>query len=161
MSIKRINEFPAASGANLTSDDVFLFMDDPNGSAETKKVSLSTLSAVLGGGGGSSLPTVVQLGSVSGTINTNASLGNIFDLTLTASGTLANPTSPTDGQTLRWRISHNANNLVLNFGNQFRIPSSATSPLPISSTSGSMDIIGATYDSSRTKWDIIAFVPGY
>jgi hypothetical protein len=113
--------------------------------------------SVLGGGS----TTVVQLGSVSGTINTNASLGNIFDLTLTASGTLANPTSPTDGQTLRWRISHNANDLVLNFGNQFRIPSSATSPLPLSSTSGSMDIVGATYDSSRTKWDIIAFVPGY
>lgn len=111
------------------------------------------------GGGGST--TVVQLGSVSGVINTNASLGNIFDFTLTASGTLANPTNPTDGQTIRWRISHNANNLVLNFGNQFRIPSSATSPLPLSSTSGNMDILGATYDSSRTKWDVIAFVPGY
>jgi hypothetical protein len=24
-----------------------------------------------------------------------------------------------------------------------------------------MDILGATYDSSRNKWDIIAFVPGY
>jgi hypothetical protein len=106
-------------------------------------------------------PTVVQLGSVSGTINTNASLGDIFDLTLAASGTLSNPTNPTDGQSIRWRISHNANNLVLNFGNQFKIPSSATSPLPISSTSGSMDILGATYDSSRNKWDIIAFVPGY
>jgi hypothetical protein len=109
----------------------------------------------------SKYPTVVQLGSVSGTINTNASLGDIFDLTLAASGTLSNPTNPTDGQSIRWRISHNANNLVLNFGNQFKIPSSATSPLPISSTSGSMDILGATYDSSRNKWDIIAFVPGY
>ena len=112
--------------------------------------------SVLGGS-----TTVVQLGSVSGTIDTNASLGNIFDLTLAASGTLANPTNPTDGQTIRWRISHNANNLVLNFGNQFRIPSSATSPLPLSSTSGNMDILGATYDSSRTKWDVVAFVPGY
>jgi hypothetical protein len=33
MSIKRINEFPAASG--LTSDDIFLIMDDPSGSALT------------------------------------------------------------------------------------------------------------------------------
>jgi len=106
-------------------------------------------------------PTVVQLGSVSGTISTNASLGDIFDLTLVASGTLANPTNPTDGQSVRWRISHDANGLILNFGDQFRIPSSATSPLSISSTSGSMDILGATYDSSRTKWDIVAFVPGY
>lgn len=41
MSIKRINEFPVASG--LTSDDILLIMDDPSGSALTKKVSLSTL----------------------------------------------------------------------------------------------------------------------
>lgn len=106
-------------------------------------------------------PTVVQLGSVSGSINTDASLGDIFDLTLAASGTLANPTNGVDGQSLRWRITHNANSLTLNFGNKFKIPSSATSPLPISSTSGTMDLLGATYDSSRDKWDIISFVPGY
>ena len=41
MSIKRINEFPTASG--LTSDDIFLIMDDPSGSAITKKVSVSVL----------------------------------------------------------------------------------------------------------------------
>jgi hypothetical protein len=45
MSIKRINEFPVASG--LTSDDIFLIMDDPSGSAITKKVSLSTLQSGL------------------------------------------------------------------------------------------------------------------
>ena len=51
MTIKRINEFPEGSGV-LSSDDIFLVMDDPSGSAQTKKVSLSTLSSVLGGGGG-------------------------------------------------------------------------------------------------------------
>jgi len=152
MADVKISQLDSAS--SVTADDLFVIVDDPSGSPVTKKVSFSNLVSSIA-------PTVVQIGSVSGTINTNASLGNIFDLTLTASGTLANPTNPTDGQTLRWRISHNANNLVLNFGNQFRIPSSATSPLPLSSTSGSMDIVGATYDSSRTKWDIIAFVPGY
>ena len=45
MSIKRINEFPAASG--LTSDDIFLIMDDPSGSALTKKVSVSVLQSGL------------------------------------------------------------------------------------------------------------------
>ena len=45
MSIKRINEFPVASG--LTSDDIFLIMDDPAGSALTKKVSLSVLQSGL------------------------------------------------------------------------------------------------------------------
>lgn len=45
MSIQRINDFPVASG--LTSDDIFLIMDDPAGSALTKKVSLSTLQSGL------------------------------------------------------------------------------------------------------------------
>lgn len=155
MTIKRINEFPEGSGS-LSSDDVFLFMDDPSGSAITKKISLSSLM-----GGFSASPVVMQLGSVSGIINTNATLGDIFDLTLAASGTLANPASGVDGQSLRWRISHNANNLTLNFGNKFKIPASASSPLPLSNTSGSMDLLGATYDQSRDKWDIISFVPGY
>lgn len=105
--------------------------------------------------------TVVDLGSVSGSINTDASLGNIFDLTLAASGILSNPTNSINGQTLRWRISHGANSLTINLDNKFVIPSSASSPLPFSSTSGVMDLLGATYDSNRDKWDIIAFVPGY
>jgi len=45
MSIKRINEFPTASG--LTSDDIFLIMDDPSGSATTKKVPVSVLQSGL------------------------------------------------------------------------------------------------------------------
>lgn len=158
MSIIRVNELPEGSGS-LSNDDIFLFMDDPSGSGVTKKISLSDIGAVIGGGGGN--PSVVQLGSVSGIINTNASLGDIFDLTLAASGTLANPSGNVDGQTLRWRITYNGSGIPLTLGSDFKIPSSASSSLPFSSTSGSMDILGATYDSSRNKWDIIAFVPGY
>jgi len=40
MSIKRINEFPDGSGS-LSSDDIFLIMDDPSGASLTKAVSLS------------------------------------------------------------------------------------------------------------------------
>ena len=114
--------------------------------------------SVLGGGGST---TVVQLGSVSGTINTNATLGDIFDLTLASSGILANPSGSVDGQSLRWRISYANSGIPLTLGNNFRIPSSASSPLPFSTSSGTMDMLGATYDSSRNKWDVIAFVPGY
>lgn len=53
MGIKRINQFPDGSGS-LSSDDVFLFMDDPSGSGITKKISLSQISSAIGGGGGSS-----------------------------------------------------------------------------------------------------------
>lgn len=51
MSIKRFNEFPDNSGS-LSSDDIFLFMDNPSGNKITKKVSLSELSSIIGGGGG-------------------------------------------------------------------------------------------------------------
>lgn len=160
MSIQRINQFPEGSGT-LSNDDIFLVMDNPSGSGQTKKISLSTLSSVLGGGGGPTT-TVVELGSVSGTINTPANSGQIFDITLNESGLLANPTSGTDGQTVRWRISQDGTgNRQLSLGNKFRVPSTATSPLPISTASGAMDILAATYDSGRDKWDVVAFVPGY
>lgn len=158
MSIKKINQFPDGNG-NLTNDDLFIFMDDPSGSGVTKKISLNQISSAIGGGGSST--TVVQLGSVSGTINTDASLGNIFDVTLIASGILANPINGNDGQTLRWRITYGGSGIPLSLGSGFRIPNSATTPLPISITSGVTDLLGATYDSNRNKWDIIAFVPGY
>jgi hypothetical protein len=58
MTIKRINEFPDNSGS-LTSDDIFLFMDDPSGEGITKKISLSDLSDAIGGGGGSGSPTSI------------------------------------------------------------------------------------------------------
>ena len=46
MTIKKINQFPEGSGS-LSNDDIFLFMDDPSGSALTKKVSVSVLQSGL------------------------------------------------------------------------------------------------------------------
>jgi hypothetical protein len=69
MSIKKINEFPVASGVNLTSDDIFLMMDDPSGEAATKKVSLSTLSTFLGLELDNNY--ITNLGSVSGSTSIN------------------------------------------------------------------------------------------
>jgi hypothetical protein len=156
MPIKRINEFPEGSGY-LSNDDVFLFMDDPSGSGITKKISLSEISSSIGGGG----PVVISVGSVGGSINTDASSGDIFDINLTGSGLLVNPTNGVDGQSVRWRITYAANSLALSLDTEFNIPSSASSPLPLSTTSGTTDLLAATYDSGRNQWDVIAFVPGY
>ncbi|NDB58014.1 hypothetical protein EB001_06170 [bacterium] len=96
------------------------------------------------------------------TINTNASSGEIFDITLTDNTTIANPTNPTNGKTIRWRISQDGvGGRTVALGNKFNIPSSATSPLPWSTGVNKMDILAATYHSGRDKWDIVAFVPGY
>lgn len=114
-----------------------------------------------GGGGGGGSPSVVAL-TFASTVTTDASAGDIFDLTLTGNVTLANPTNPVDGKTLRWRIRQDATgSRTVTLGAQFVIPSSATSPLPFSTAADKMDILAATYHAGREKWDIVALVPGY
>ena len=50
MGIVRLNELPEGSGS-LTSDDIFIFMDDPSGGGTTKKISLTEIGNAIGGGG--------------------------------------------------------------------------------------------------------------
>jgi hypothetical protein len=117
-------------------------------------------SQLLTGGGGGGL-TVVPLAYAS-TLNTDASAGDIFDVTLTGAATLANPTNPVDGKTLRWRIRQDGTgSRAVTLGNKFQIPSSATTPLPFSTAANAMDVLAATYHADRDKWDVTAFVPGY
>ena len=47
MPIKKINEFPEGNGS-LTSDDIFLFMDNPSGGGTTKKIILSQIANAIG-----------------------------------------------------------------------------------------------------------------
>lgn len=110
----------------------------------------------------SSTPVVLASSSTSNTINTDAKTGDIFDITLNENTTLANPTNPVNGKTIRWRITQDsAGNRSVTLGNKFNIPSSASSLLPWSTSPNKMDVLAATYHSGRDKWDIIAFVPGY
>jgi hypothetical protein len=73
MSIKRINEFPEGSGS-LSSDDVFLFMDDPSSGGITKKISLSQLSEAIGVVASSGSTTLTNL-----SLTNNASPIDYFD----------------------------------------------------------------------------------
>jgi predicted secreted protein len=111
---------------------------------------------------GGTTPGVVDAGSTSGTYTTDASSGDVFDLTLNGNITLANPDNPVDGKTIRWRIKQDATgSRTVTLGDKFVIPSSATSPLPFSTTADKMDVLAATYHAGRDKWDIVAFVMGY
>jgi hypothetical protein len=113
------------------------------------------------GPAGSPLPVTVSL-TYAATLNTDASTGDIFDVTLTGNTTLANPTNAVNGKTLRWRIRQDATGArTVTLGNKFNIPSSATAPLPFSTAANKMDILAATYDAGRDKWDVVAFVMGY
>lgn len=49
MAIFRLNDLPEGAGS-LTTDDIFVFMDDPAGDGVTKKISLSQISNTIGGG---------------------------------------------------------------------------------------------------------------
>ena len=110
---------------------------------------------------GQASTSVVAL-AYAATLNTDASAGDIFDVTLTGNTTLANPTNPVDGKTLRWRIRQDATgSRAVTLGNKFVIPSSATSPLPFSTSANKMDVLAATYHAGRDKWDVVAFVMGY
>ena len=107
------------------------------------------------------LPKVVAL-TYASSLATDASTGEIFDVTLTDTATLANPTNPVDGKTLRWRIKQDATgSRAVTLGDKFVIPTSATSPLPFSTAANKMDVLAATYHAGRDKWDVIAFVMGY
>lgn len=108
-----------------------------------------------------SRPVVASI-AYAATVTADSSAGDIFDLTLTGNVTLANPTNPVDGKTLRWRIRQDGTgNRTVTLGSKFVIPSSATSPLPFSTAANKMDVLAATYHAGRDKWDIVAFVPGY
>jgi len=107
-------------------------------------------------------PTVVNNGSVSGSVGTDVSTGQIFDMTLTGATTLNLPTNPVDGVTIRWRITQDGTGgHSVSLHADFVIPSSASSPLPWSTAANATDILAATYHATRAKWDVVAFVPGY
>jgi hypothetical protein len=149
MADVKISELSASSA--VTPDDLFVMVDDPSGTPVTKKVSASVLRN----------PHVVTI-TYAATLNTDAAAGDIFDVTLTGNATLANPTNPVSGKTLRWRIRQDATgSRTVTLGNKFVIPTSASTPLPFSTAANKMDILAATYHAGRDKWDIIAFVMGY
>lgn len=80
MPLVRINQLPDGSGT-LSNDDILILMDNPSSGGTTKKISISELSSLIGGGGGpitasditdfnasvSGLwPTIIDGGSVTG-----------------------------------------------------------------------------------------------
>lgn len=148
---KTITQLAAAASANASA---VVAADNAAGTL-TEKVTLGQIAALAG------VPTVVAL-TYGATLSTDASAGDIFDVTLTGNATLANPTNPVSGKTLRWRIKQDATgSRTVTLGSKFRLPSSASSPLPFSTAANKTDLLAATYNAASDSWDIIAFVMGY
>jgi hypothetical protein len=102
------------------------------------------------------------------TISVNAALGNVFAVTLTAStGTIANPSSPVDGQVIRFRITQDGTgNRTVAWGTAYDWGSAggaANAPPVLTAVAGKTDILGFEYVAALSKWCYLAatFPQGY
>ena len=98
-------------------------------------------------------PTVVNLTFVaSGTTTVNTTLGNAFNLTLTASTTtLGNPANPVEGQVIRFRITQGGGGgFTLNYAGAYDFGNAGAPGL--STTAGAVDILGFEYVASISSW---------
>lgn len=94
-------------------------------------------------------------------IATDASLGNVFDVTLAGNRTLDNPTSPADGQRITYRVKQDATgSRTLAYGTKFRFGSDVASPT-LSTAAGKIDYLGFVYKLADDKWDCVAVSKGY
>jgi hypothetical protein len=105
-------------------------------------------------------PTTLTDGT---TVSVNASNGNFFRLTLTATGhTMGAPSSPTDGQKILFQITAGGAYTFAwatgaggyEWGTDVTVPT-------LSQTSGKIDYIGFIYNSSANLWHGLAWSRGY
>lgn len=95
------------------------------------------------------------------TIATDASLGNIFRVTLGGNRTLGNPTNPTDGQTARWEFTQDgAGNRTIAFDTDFNFGADLPS-FTLSTAAGARDYIVAVYNATDSVWDVLSGSHGF
>jgi hypothetical protein len=98
------------------------------------------------------------------TIATNAALGNLFRVTITASRTLAAPTNPTDGQRVQWEVTASGTGpwtltLATGTAGSFKFGTDITS-IPAIAT-GTTTFVGAEYNATAGRWRVLAVGSGY
>lgn len=95
------------------------------------------------------------------TIATDASLGNLFRVTLGGNRTLSNPTNATDGQLMTWSLKQDSTgSRTITLDTKFRFGTDITS-ITLTTTPSKTDHLGARYNAVDDKFDVIAFVRGY
>ena len=94
-------------------------------------------------------------------IATDASLGNIFTVTLGGNRNLSAPTNPTDGQKITYRVKQDGTgSRGLTFDAIFNFGSLVPAFTP-TTTASKTDYIGCIYNSDLTKWDVVAIAKGF
>lgn len=95
------------------------------------------------------------------TIATDASLGNLFRVTLGGNRTLGNPTNPANGQVATWElIQDGTGSRTLALDTQFALGTTISSTT-LTTTASKRDFLTAVYNATATKWYVINFVKGY
>lgn len=95
------------------------------------------------------------------TITVDASLGNVFTVTLGGNRTLGNPSNAVDGQKLLFRIRQDGTGTrTLTLDTKYRLGTTITSTT-LTTTINKTDYLGVIYHSGDDKFDVIAFVKGY
>ena len=108
-----------------------------------------------------SLYNVPQTLADAANIATNAALGNLFRVTIAANRTLQNPTNSVDGQKVIWEVHQDGvGSHTLGFDAKFKFGTSITG-FTSSTASNAIDYIGAIYNLSNDKWNVVSIVNGY
>lgn len=155
-----------ASGSYAAASHTHSASDITSGTIATARLGSGTASSstyLRGDGSWSSVSVSPSVSTVSysATVSTDASSGDIFDITLTGNVTLSNPTNPTNGKTLRWRLTQDGSGgRTVTLGNKFALPASVPS-LEFSAAANKTDILAATYHQPSDKWQVVALVTGY
>lgn len=93
-------------------------------------------------------------------ITTNASLSNMFTVTLAGNRNLSAPTNPTNGQKVIWKFKQDATgNRTLTFDPVFDFGVFPT--LVLTGSPNKEDYMGAIYDSVTAVWDVVAYSVGF
>jgi len=94
-------------------------------------------------------------------IAVDASLGNLFTVTLTDDRTLDAPTNPTQGQMIVFRVTQDGSGgHTLAYDAAYRFSTDIPSPT-LSTGAGDEDYIGFLYNEADDTWDCIGKVFGF
>lgn len=96
------------------------------------------------------------------TITVDASLGNIFAVTLGGSRTMANPTNSTDGQQILFRIRQDGTGLrLLTWSSAYTFGTDVTAAPTLSATANRVDYITCIYSATDSHWHMLSYERGY
>lgn len=94
------------------------------------------------------------------TIATDAAAGEIFTVTLGGNRTLGTPTNPRDTMKRTWRFRQDATGTrTITLSSAFALGSNVPNTT-LTGTAGKVGYMTAEYDSTNSKWHVLAFEPG-